>query len=120
MSRFKQIKQYPTDKGKTLTMLCDKAEFHDELSGTLLDLLAQAKERLETTDRLLKSKPLSKDILTYAARYFLTSPKRIEDNELKTIQLVVTMTKNGLVGQNLTIKIGDKVQRKGQGKDVYG
>ena len=74
--------------------------------------VAEAKDALSDSRKLLRSALaevsglwLSKDVVRYANRYFLTGEKGIDKKDLATIKSVITLTKNGLHGPTVGLKI---------------
>jgi len=117
MTRFATSNDYTTKAGKTLTLRTRDELGHNLLAEVVQKDLETALTLLESVDAQLRAKKLSKDLLRYANKFFLTDKKTIAANDLTTIQTIVTKVWNGLAG-DVTIKAGTTVGRND--KDVSG
>lgn len=74
--------------------------------------MAEAKDAVSDSRKLLRNALsavnglwLSKDVVRYANRYFLTDADCIDKKDLATIKSVITLTKNGLHGPTMALKV---------------
>jgi hypothetical protein len=116
MSRFKYASS-TTVGGKTISVMGRDEGSLTKMTNILGDDLKLAQDLLQRTDAQLHAPKLSKDVLKYAHRYFLTPADKIDTGDLQKMQSVITLVVNGM-GSDMTIKVGKNVG--GNDKDVHG
>src|SRR5262249_10569915 len=92
---------------------------HALLAKIVKEDLATALKLLEKTSAELNATKLSKDVIRYAHKFFLTDADAIDPKDLNWIKSVVTRIWDGLAG-DVTIKAGNDNHRAKDGTRALG
>lgn len=89
---------------RSVAIMTENQAGWDAYMGLAKHAIGDSRKLLVNTLSALDSKP-SRTVVRYAHRYFLTGADRLDAKDLATIKSVILLTKNGMLGSNMAMKI---------------